>query len=585
MLSDLNPYRAPVTFCIHLAIAVIIAGAFVSHFRGIEGKLHLVAGRLPTTEFEKVTGPGDGHFPFAIELVEPVIYYYPGTTTPMDYASRLRISEGDIVLSESVTAMNKVFSFRGWRFFQSGISDSSSTLLVSYDPVGTGVTYTGYALMIISMLLFFFQKKTLWRVLSRRITALIIMSAVTVPVFASGALRSVQRPLARNMGKMYVMWNGRICPVQTMARDIAIKLYGTDTYKGFTAEQILAGWLFNYDKWIKDLELSGAEEEKINLARWIGSGSALRIYPYKTASGTVEWLSLCERRPSKMGLEQWVFMQTSMPKVASFIASGQNIEADSMLTVIIEGQRRYAPAGLLPSGCSMRLERIFNTYIRLKPVAFILLALSLCGIFVSVSPVINTGKRNTGQILLTGLSMAAFLYVGTALFIRSYVGGHLPFGNGHETMLSLTLVALAASFFIPAPDMLLKSSSVLVAALALLVAVMSEKNPQIAHLTPVLSSTWLSVHVMLVILSYAAFAVMAVLSAVSLIVHDKAVTYRCVAINRAVLVPAVFLLGAGIMAGAVWANQTWGRYWGWIRKRHALSLRCLYTRCRFTAPL
>lgn len=565
----LSPRTAPATFLLHLSMAIIIAGALTTHFTGIEGKLHLQAGAVPTDSYEPTSGPGNGKMPFRVELVKPVIDYYPGTTTPMDYASLLRITDqSGATIMESRTAMNKVMSCRGWRFFQSAISGESSTLIVTNDPIGTAVTYIGYALATLAMLTFLIRRDTRWRLSCRRLLTVSLTALAIIPAVASSEntpLPTIQKPLARNLGKIHVMWNDRICPLQTMARDVSTRLYGSDSYKGLTAEQVLSGWLFYYDDWMRDLSASGADDEKTNLANWIGSGAAFRIYPYVTASGTTQWMSLTEHRPSQMPLEQWQFMQTTMPRIASLVRHGKNIAANDEIKHLIDGQKRYAPQGCLPGEKAMYLERVFNEYIHLRPITFLLLALALAGLFQSVVQQRGRIKRYL-PIVLTITAALSFIYVATALFIRAFVGGHLPLSNGHETMLTLSALNMLACLILGRKEPLVKSALLLVAALALLVAVIGEKNPQIGHLMPVLASPWLSIHVMLVILSYAAFAVMAILAAVALISSNPDIRIRCESINRAILVPAVFLLGAGIMAGAVWANQSWGRYWGWDPK-------------------
>ena len=133
--------RQPFTLLIHIALAIIVAGAIVTHYAGIQGELMLRDGAAPVRTFVKTSGSGDGTLPFEISLVDADIDFYPGTTTPMDFRSMLRIDGHDVNVS-----MNKVGEYDGWRFFQSGMDPDGSTLSVSHDPWGTGITYTGYIL-------------------------------------------------------------------------------------------------------------------------------------------------------------------------------------------------------------------------------------------------------------------------------------------------------------------------------------------------------------------------------------------------------------------------------------------------------
>ena len=117
--------RQPFTLLIHIALAIIVAGAIVTHYAGIQGELMLRDGAAPVRTFVKTSGPGDGTLPFEISLVDADIDFYPGTTTPMDFRSMLRIDGHDVNVS-----MNKVGEYDGWRFFQSGMDPDGSTLSV-----------------------------------------------------------------------------------------------------------------------------------------------------------------------------------------------------------------------------------------------------------------------------------------------------------------------------------------------------------------------------------------------------------------------------------------------------------------------
>lgn len=566
------------TVLIHVSLIVIAIGALTTHFFGVNGSLTLSEGEAPVSSFNVTDGPSDGHLPFGVSLKECIIDHYPGTTTPMDFRSLLTFHiSGSCDTICRVAAMNRVATFRHWRFYQSGIAPGSSTLSVAYDPWGIPMTYTGYALLTVGLVGFLFQKRSAWKTFARKaLTAAVIAFATLCPATLNASpepvppteLPTMQRPLAKNFGKIFIQWNGRVCPLQTMARDFTIKLYGKDTYRGLTAEQVTAGWLFYYDRWLADLNENRPEtsQEARDLAKWVGSGAAFKIYPYLTANNTVEWLSLCERRPSKMELRQWIFMQTSMEEISRLLAHGKNIAANDAITRLIDGQRHYAPEGTLPSSERVTLERLYNNHIRLVPAAIVLFLLAAAGITIAI----RSPHRPQSHIINAATALAT-IYLAAALAIRGYVGGHMPMANGHETMLTMAVISLSGAILTNRHIPLLKSSMTLVGALALTVAAMAEKNPQIAHLTPVLSSTWLSVHVLLVMASYSLCLLMSVMGAVYLISSPRTSngqqTRRTVTLyNRTILYPATALLTLGIMAGAVWANQTWGRYWGWDPK-------------------
>ncbi|MDE6342192.1 MAG: cytochrome c biogenesis protein CcsA, partial [Muribaculaceae bacterium] len=156
------------------------------------------------------------------------------------------------------------------------------------------------------------------------------------------------------------------------------------------------------------------------------------------------------------------------------------------------------------------------------------------------------------------------IYLCYSMGLLWYVGGHIPVTNGQETMMFMGLISLAGAAVWRNTTM--RGGLMAVAAMALFVAAMGGRTPQIGSMMPVLASPLLSVHVMVVMAAYALFLLMAIVATLSLAAKSKCQSERLCLLNRLLLTPAVCLLGAGIFIGAVWANQTWGRYWGWDPK-------------------
>ncbi|MDE6291283.1 MAG: cytochrome c biogenesis protein CcsA [Muribaculaceae bacterium] len=563
----------PFTILLHIALAIILTGALATHFLGIQGILTLYTGAAPIDSFKKESGPGEGQFPFSLKLENVEVDYYPGTTTPMDFRSRLNIDGQQVTV-----AMNRVGEYNGWRFYQSGMSGDSTTLSVSHDPWGTGITYTGYILLGIGMIGYFFQRRTVWRAMLRKyrkgIAALMLFLAL--PASASeNTLPTMQRPLAANFGKTLVYWNERICPIQTMARDVVRLLYDEDTYEGLTSEQVLSGWLFYYDQWQRDYlnkhpELESARlfstdskdrknTERISLINWIGTGEAFRIYPYETIDGHMEWLSLTARKPSGMPLEQWTFMQTTMPEMKKNLMKGKNIKTNEIVDSLQAGQRLYG-GDSLPSPAKISAEIIYNDTVR--PILSAIPSL-LIGLVLIIVPFFMTPAR----LLRTAGSIGAsvlLVYLCYCMGLLWYVSDHIPVSNGPETMMFLGLAALIGATIWR--NLTVRGALMVVAGIALCVAAMGGRTPQVGSMMPVLASPLLSAHVMIVMVAYALFMLMAILSTLALLSKPGIQGQRLSTLNRILLPPAVCLLGAGIFIGAVWANQTWGRYWGWDPK-------------------
>lgn len=563
--------KRPFTLLIHIALVIIVAGACVTHFFGIQGRVTLKETGESVSSFEKSSGPGDSRFPFSLALEEIEISYYPGTSTPMDYSSSLRA--GDKLMRVS---MNRVGEKDGWRFYQTGLGPGTSTLSVSHDPWGIGITYTGYLLLGIGMVGFFFQRNTPWRALLRGLRGGTLALALAAGCGSMGAegLPVMQRPLAANLGKVRVYWNDRICPLQTMAYDVTSALYGSGSYKGYTPEQVLSGWLFYFDTWERDFMMEHPApakgessrknrrlSEQLALIRLLGTGEAFRIYPYQTAGGNLEWLSLTGRRPSQMSLEQWRFMQTTMPRVKTRLLEGRNRAADEILTELREEQERYAGDWELPSTALMEAERIFNRAARPGWGAAVACILAVFFIGLGLGWGCESGWLRISALALSWLTL---LYVVAIMGSIWLVSGHLPLSNGPETMMFMALAALLGGCI--CRGSLIKGSLMAVAAVSLAVAAMAGRTPRMEALMPVLGSPLLSVHVMVVMCSYVLFLLMAFLSGIALCSRSEERRKYLSVVNRLLLTPAVCLLAAGIFIGAVWANQSWGRYWGWDPK-------------------
>lgn len=362
--------------------------------------------------------------------------------------------------------------------------------------------------------------------------------------------------------------------MQTMARDVTVKLYGSDSYKGLTSEQVLSGWLFYFDEWFRDYagyepEISRTDFDKSrkkllerkSLITLLGTGEAFRIYPYRTAGGYTEWLSLTGRRPAQMDLEQWVFMSKTLPTIKELLLSGRNIRADEELKVLIRNQKKYAGEEVLPSEKKLKAEVLYNRYAR--PLYLGLLVLLLSGFYLFAGLSGRCVKRLWRVSATVGLIVAVVLNL-SAVGMIWWLGGHVPMSNGTEMMLFMSAVSLVTALAVR--QFVVRGSLLLVSAMALMVAGMASRTPQIGSLMPVLASPLLALHVMVIMCAYVLFVLMAVLSVIALLTKKESLKTELCRLNRLILLPAVFLLAVGIMIGAVWANRSWGRYWGWDPK-------------------
>lgn len=617
--------KQAVTLGLHLSFILILTGTLTTHLSGIQGAIHLRQDAAPVTTF--IVPDGDTpSFPFQVSLKEFRLEYYPGTSAPMDFISTIIINDGTEGNYEGEVSMNHIYSYRNYRFYQSKYDEDCKgvTLAVSHDPYGITITYIGYILLFCCMTVFFFQKRSHYRNLLRH--PLLQKAAVVCLLFFCSAhsMKAAEHPetlpeqVAGQFGNLYIYYNDRICPLQTLAKDFTIKLYGKPSYQSLTAEQVLTGWFFYYDDWKKEpiirikskevqtllgidgeyaclsdfVDINGyklesamqgntgikdragieSANEKFNLVSMISTGSLLKIYPYgKEGTRDVTWFSLADKLPQDMPEGQWIFIRKSMNYVAEMIAGKKYEEANSLLEKIKEYQRKEAGA-ILPTDTRFNAEKIYNTINYNRPLAMFCITLGLLAFILYCRQMISQESRHTYMNFLLNIVLAViFIYLSSIIAFRGYISGHLPLSNGFETMQCMAWCSVLLTFILQRRFSMAIPFGFLICGLTLLVSMLGEANPQITLLMPVLSSPLLSIHVMVIMVAYSLLAFIMLNGVTAILIHSfskdgEVQIKRLQIISEIILYPAVFLLTVGIFVGAIWANVSWGRYWGWDPK-------------------
>lgn len=602
----------PATWLLHLALLVILGGAFVTWLTGRQGTLHLRLGEAPAAVYLDSDGQ-EQPLPFTVALERFYIEYYPGTRAPLDFVSCVTLADEEQSRSETI-AMNRIARYRGYRFYQSSYdSDGAGTRLsVAHDPWGIAITYTGYLLLLVAMAAQLIDRQGTFRRLlhSRALRGIglgIVAGLATVlpAQAAEPAPPTLPREHASRLGELCIYYNQRICPLSTLARDFTTKLYGKSRYRGLTPEQVLAGWLFYYDEWkqepmikIKSHEarrLLGIEgryarltdfnralrdytgnsdnrgvneaNEKFNLVAMLCTGSMLQIFPYRL-NDTLHWASQVDILPRELPYEQGVFIRQSMNYVNELVAKRDYTALSQVFTKISRYQQKCCGEDF-PSATRLQAERLYNRMNYSLALA-ILLIITGTAAFVYICRRITRGTPGSTlvrRLLPAGIALG-FIYLTIILLLRGYIAEHWPLSNGFETMQFMAWCALGVTLLSHRRFILIMPFGYLVSGLAMLVAMMGESNPQITPLMPVLTSPLLSVHVVLVMVAYTllAFVMFNGLAGLVLYRHHRRSSEQLQTVGRILLYPAVFALAAGIFVGAVWANISWGRYWGWDPK-------------------
>ena len=627
----------PAALVLHLSLALILAGALVTSFSARKGMLHVREGESVET-FETKDGTVL-ELPFSVELEGFDVLYHSGTDAASDYSSRLRFTRNGSVLREGEVRMNRILSCKGYRFYQTDYDSDEAgvTFTVSHDPVGIAVIYTGYALLLLGLLAFFFTDKRFKKFFGNALRySSVIAIVLCLEATASAAENSVgevsqtentsikgnqvkrgpaspkvlPKNIAAEFGRLYVLYHGRICPIQTLASDFSAKLYGTSGVKGLTDEQVLTGWMFYGTSW-RNIPMHNRKKavdamDKEATVKALYSGDLLKIYPLRDSTGRLGWYSQSDRLPEGVADEEWLFVRKSMDYIFELVVNREY----SKLSESLGKLRRFQESKMgesLPPAYRIKAERAYNALPPLFPIAgtFLILGLVMLAVamrrmvrdenngaissFVRVTSeesrkgptnLVDDGRTVTKRWRLSGIfkivgvaaSFVFFLVLTIVLGLLWVASGHIPFSNGAETMLTIAWTAMLASVLSFKRFSIMLPFGIIVASLAALVSAMGNANPAVTQLMPVLSSPLLSIHVSLMMLSYTVLAIIMVNGICGLVaslrhtsVSDSA-SAKMARMSEALMYPALFFLGSGIIAGSIWANVSWGCYWNWDPK-------------------
>ena len=504
-------YKRMAVMLLHLSFVVILVGALVTHLTAQRDTIHLRVG-IPyhLTSTSQIT------------LKEFRIINYPGTDAPLDYQSVILHGNEQVLVS-----MNKVGNIDNYRLFQQSYdSDGAGVSLgLSYDPYGIAITYFGYLMLLIGIIATLLSRHTQMRSLYRKsITVALLL--ISVNVYAEEKLPVIDKDIAHRMGSIQVLYNNRICPLNTVATDFTMKMTGSASWKDYSADEVFFSWMIYYMPWEKELLLNnpkkkGAEDRKA-VVEMFYNGQFTKIFPYRIGHA-VNWYSPGGQvLPREIPVKEQFFIKQSMDFLTEAIVTGQRDRAFEIIAKIKLFQRDMI-GDVLPSENKTQTELFYN---KLRSIKF---------------PVLITAQ----------------------LGLRWWLSGHIPLSNGYETMLFMAWVLLILTIVLFRKFRFFLWIGPLAACCCLLVAMMTGSGSQITPLMPVLQSPLLSVHVMTVMCAYALFALQMMLGVYSFWTSKLE---RITALSQLLLYPAIFLLTIGIFLGAVWANVSWGNYWSWDPK-------------------
>ena len=324
----------------------------------------------------------------------------------------------------------------------------------------------------------------------------------------------VERAQADSLRSIQVIYNDRLCPLNTPASDFIVKLSGKHSFQGLTAEQIILSWISYPQVW-NNIPIIKVKQD--NIKKHLGTNG--------------DYASFSDFFDEN---ENYRF------------SSGQYPDIEEKLTLVLLLTRgsffEWLPEGVQPlSKSKVKAELLYND------IPWNTLLFSSCFIlafiifFLRLKNKVAT-KKTHYTILAANLSLTLILSISLA--IRWYISEHIPLSNTYETLQVIALTSLVLACFMHNQA----TAALIVAGATLLVVHISALDPQVSSLTPILQSPWLSSHVTTIMISYCLFAMLLVRP------------------DRTMLIWAEVLLATGIILGAIWAKTAWGGYWHWDPK-------------------
>jgi cytochrome c-type biogenesis protein CcsB len=448
------------------------------------------------------------------------------------------------------------------------------------------------------------------------------------------AKNMVSKEHADHFGRLVIQdAGGRMKPANTFASELLRKVSKSDTFRGYTADQVLISLTIDPYAWFEipviylergntevrnllgveeeakyarlgdffneqgQYKLQGPQEEankkankskyekdivnidkRVNLLYSALGGSILTIYPIKGDKNN-KWVSPLETdKLNYTGKDTIASNSFNLyaQSVANSIITKDYKVSDDLLNGVMAIQKTFG-AKVYPKESQITYEILYNKYDVFKKLfSYYMYIGVLMFVFVLIQIFKNNKIISTLIKVSTLIIIVFFLMHTLGLATRWYISGNAPWSNAYE---SVIFVAWATMFF---GLIFGKRSSLTIAATAFLTSMMlmiahwNWMDPEIANLPPVLNSYWLMIHVSVIVASYGPFALGMILGIISLIlmifttdqnkVKLDITISELTTISEMALLVGLVLLTIGNFLGGQWANESWGRYWGWDAK-------------------
>ncbi len=314
-------------------------------------------------------------------------------------------------------------------------------------------------------------------------------------------------------------------------------------------------------------------DERVNICFMIFQGSIFHIYPREHRDDT--WYAPGETAKEYTEGDS-IFIKSGFQLLMQSVSENDTENSVQILKAIENFQLKYG-GELIPGQRKRDIEILYND---VNPFKRIFPYYLMFGILLLIVLFINIFRHKPLPKILRysffGIIVLLFVVHTVGLALRWYISGHAPWSNGFESVVYVAWAIMLAGLLFGRKYPLVVGTAAFLSGIALFVAHLSWMNPEVTPLVPVLKSYWLAIHVAIITASYGFFGLSMILGVLAMIFmvlrnaknEPKVTGYveQLTTINEMSATVGLYFLTIGTFLGGVWANESWGRYWGWDPK-------------------
>ena len=443
------------------------------------------------------------------------------------------------------------------------------------------------------------------------------------------SLPQVSKEQAAKFGALMVQSNdGRFKPVNTLSGEVLRKISRKSKLEGLNSDQVMFGMMVNPVAWqrVQMIKVSHPEvkaligidgklasyldfinlsqgtyklsnqvtaayekkpaqrskfdnelikvDERLNICYMVYSGDMFRVLPDPT-NPNKSWYSPVSKFEN-LPQEDSMFLATIVPSMLTAVSDNDNALAMQLLQGIADFQDKFG-ASVLPAKGKVDFEIRYN---KMQIFDNLSKLYGILGVFMIILLFVEMFKQSKGLKYVINffivLVVIGFVFQTLGLGMRWYISGHAPWSDGYESMIYIAWVTLLAGLIFAHGSKMTIAATTFLSSIILMVAHLSWMDPEVTNLVPVLKSYWLTIHVSIITASYGFLALCTLLGLMNLVLMilkthknkdrmDMKIN-ELTAISERAMTIGLYMLVIGTFLGGVWANESWGRYWGWDPK-------------------